>query len=148
MSASEDLAALLEAVPYARFLGVRLGFEEERLTASLPFAESLIGNPLLPALHGGVIGALLEIAAIGALCAEIGLEPLPKAITFTIEYRRSGRPVATRARASVTKLGRNVANVSANAWQDDETRPIAIAHGHFLLGQARENTQALLKPGP
>jgi len=46
---------------------------------------------------------------------------------------RSGKPVATYGRAIVTRQGRRVANVRAEIWQDEKTRPIAAAHGHYLL---------------
>ena len=35
----------------------------DELTAQLPYDEKLIGNPVLPALHGGAIGAFLEMLA-------------------------------------------------------------------------------------
>ena len=34
------------------------------LTAILPYDEKLIGNPILPALHGGATAAFLEVTAI------------------------------------------------------------------------------------
>jgi acyl-coenzyme A thioesterase PaaI-like protein len=42
----------------------------------------------------------------------------------------------TYGRAEITKQGRRVATVRAEAWQDDRSRPIAAAHGHFLLQAA------------
>jgi acyl-coenzyme A thioesterase PaaI-like protein len=58
---------------------------------------------------------------------------LPKTITFTVDYLRSGAPIDTHARGIVTRHGRRVANVRVEAWQDDRTRPIASAHAHFLV---------------
>ena len=48
-------------------------------------------------------------------------------------YLRSGKPVDSYARAVITKHGRRVCNVRAEAWQDEHTRPIAALHGHFLI---------------
>ena len=58
------LSALADAVPYNRFIGVRFDRLGDELTARLPYKEALIGNPFLPALHGGVTGAFLEITAL------------------------------------------------------------------------------------
>ena len=58
------LERMVAAVPYIRHLGVAFDRRGDELTAQLPFSERLVGNPLLPALHGGAIGAFLEIAAI------------------------------------------------------------------------------------
>ena len=60
----------------------------------------------------------------------------PKTIDFTIDYLRSGRARDAYARAEVQKAGRRVANVRVEAWQDARDRPIAAAHGHFLMPDA------------
>ena len=58
------LRSLVDGVPYIRFLGVEFDRRGDELTAVLPFSESLIGNPRLPALHGGATAAFLEISAM------------------------------------------------------------------------------------
>src|SRR5579859_2946742 len=55
-----DIAALVAAVPYCAHLGVIGRHDGQRVLLEMPFGEQLIGNPVLPALHGGVIGSLLE----------------------------------------------------------------------------------------
>ena len=97
-----DLEPFLDAIPYMRTLGLRASVREGDLVTHLPGGERLIGNPVLPAIHGGVVGAMLE-------------------------------STATWARASITRLGRRIANVQVQAWQESEDRPIAVAHCHFLL---------------
>jgi hypothetical protein len=58
------LNTLLSGVPYIQYLGIQFDRRGDELTAILPFDEKLIGNPSLPALHGGVTAAFLEVAAI------------------------------------------------------------------------------------
>jgi uncharacterized protein (TIGR00369 family) len=128
-----DPQELLGMIPYLRLLGLRAEVRGGALLARLPADPKLIGNPVLPALHGGTVGALLESAAILELLWEGDLSDVPKTITLTVDYLRSARVVETYARASITRLGRRVANVQVRAWQDDEGRPIAVAHAHFLL---------------
>ncbi|MCF4167223.1 PaaI family thioesterase [Zavarzinia compransoris] len=131
---ADDLSRLMQAIPFARLLGVTATTDDEgRVIANMPFADHLIGNPRLPALHGGTIGAFLEMTAIAQLIAEMPVPGIPKTIDITIDYLRSGRPRDTFARAIVAKHGRRVANVRVEAWQEDPTRPIATAHGHFML---------------
>lgn len=147
------LARMAEAVPYARWLGVGFDRRGDELTAVLAFSDRLIGNPRLPALHGGAIGAFLEITAImelawgqvwermeggGQAAAEIeaGTFPaLPRTIDFTIDYLRSGLPRDAYARARVNRSGRRFASVHVEAWQDNRARPFAQATGHFLMGR-------------
>ncbi len=124
---------VLESIPYARFLGVTIERRDGVLECVLPFREEIIGNPMLPAVHGGVIGAFLELTAILRLIDESGTDRVPKPISFAIDYLRSAGPAPTRARADIFKFGRRVAVVRVVAWQDDPTRPVAAGNGKFLV---------------
>lgn len=127
------MSEIVDAIPYARFLGVQVERPDGVLECVLPFREEIIGNPNLPAIHGGVIGAFLELTALLHLLDENGTERVPKPITFSVDYLRSAGPSNTRARAEIFKLGRRIANVRVVAWQDDPTRPVAAGNGKFLL---------------
>jgi acyl-coenzyme A thioesterase PaaI-like protein len=145
------LAAMVAGLPYLRRLGVRFDRRGDELTAVLPFDEALIGNPFLPALHGGVTAAFLEIAALielgwvlvwedmeagrldpAALTPE-AMPRLPKTIDFTVDYLRPGLPRDAYARARVNRSGRRYASVHVEAWQDNRSRLFAQATGHFLM---------------
>jgi uncharacterized protein (TIGR00369 family) len=122
-----DWSALLAAVPYARFLGVTLEEHQGDLLGRMKFAAHLVGNSSLPALHGGTLGALLELAAQLELMYRTQTLMLPKTITLTIDYLRSGRALDTFVRAKTVRQGRRVATVYAWAWQEDEAQPVAQA---------------------
>jgi uncharacterized protein (TIGR00369 family) len=128
-----DLDALLARIPYARFLGVRMELHGDEMTGVLPYAEHLIGNPTLPALHGGVIGAFMEMTAVLQLSIAEAQMRQPRPVDVSIDYLRSGRPADTYARALIKKVGRRIANVQVEAWQEARGAPIAALHGHFLL---------------
>jgi uncharacterized protein (TIGR00369 family) len=131
---ADDFERFVQAVPYLRFLGLSVRKEADGPVCVLRGDPKLIGNARLPALHGGVIGALLESAAIIQLIWAAETDTIPKIIDLSVDYLRSAKPVDTFARAIVTKHGRRVANVRAEAWQDDPSKPVAAAHAHFLLG--------------
>lgn len=137
--AAPDIAAIVARIPYARFLGARAEPRGDELTLIMPFQESLIGNPMLPALHGGSIGAFMELAAVAQLSVTTKLARLPKTIDVTIDYLRSGKPVDTFARARVVRVGRRIANVHVEAWQLERAAPIAAMHGNFLLSGPDES---------
>ena len=128
-----DYQALCDAVPYSTFLGLTAALEGDELITTMRFADHLIGNPALPALHGGTLGALLESAAIFELLWRAETIVLPKTITITVDYLRSGGPVDTHARGVITRHGRRVANVRVEAWQADRATPVATAHAIFLV---------------
>lgn len=129
------MSDLLATIPYARFLGLTTERDGDALTVTMPFADRLVGNPMLPALHGGSTAALLELTAVAQVALLYPRLKPPRPINVTVAYLRSGRPVDVRARARISKAGRRVAHVEARAWQEDEDQPIAALSAHFLLAQ-------------
>ena len=137
---SDDAADVVARVvaslpPYALALGIGV----ERIDGAAPlltldFSEKVHGRPGF--LHGGAIGGLLEMAAIAALrmaLAQRGDLPRLKPVNVTVEFLRGGTEQRTYAIGRVTRAGRRIANVSAEAWQDDPARPIASAWMNVLL---------------
>ncbi len=139
------LSKLVAGVPYINYLGVSFDRRGDELTGVLAYDDKLIGNPMLPALHGGATAAFLEVTAIIELSwaliwddVEKGGAPsekvkLPKTIDFTVDYLRSGLPRDAYARARVNRSGRRYASVHVEAWQDNRNRLFASATGHFLM---------------
>jgi acyl-coenzyme A thioesterase PaaI-like protein len=145
------LAALTGAVPYIQFLGIQFDRRGDELTAVLPYDPKLIGNPMLPALHGGATASFLEVTALIGLAwanlwddlesgridmaavASGSLPPLPKTIDFTVDYLRAGLPRDCYARARVMRSGRRYASVQVEAWQDNRDRPFALGALHCLM---------------
>ncbi|MCR9277396.1 MAG: PaaI family thioesterase [Pseudomonadaceae bacterium] len=130
---AHNMQAVADALPYARFLGLRVESKGDELTTVLPFRDELIGNVNLPAIHGGVIGSMLELTAVMQLLRDSELSRLPKTVDLAIDYLRSGLAEDLFGRAHVTRQGRRVANVRVELWQHSRSKPIASARGHFLL---------------
>jgi uncharacterized protein (TIGR00369 family) len=137
---ARQLEAFLQRVPYIRFLGMRAELAGDEMTAILPFQPHLIGNTMIPALHGGVIGAFLEATALAQLSVTQGSAKVHKTIDVTIEYLRPGRAMTTYARADLRKVGRRIANVHVEAWQEARDHPVAALRGHFLLSDPNPPT--------
>lgn len=130
-----EIAELLEAVPYCAWLGLKGRVDGDSVLLEMPFERKLIGNPILPAIHGGVIGSLLETAAIVQTIWTTKATRFPKPVDITIDYLRSGRAVTSFAGARLARQGRRVVSVHAQMWQDDESKPVAALRGHFLLAE-------------
>lgn len=151
------LSALVHGVPYVQFLGIEFDRRGDELTAVMPFDEKLIGNPMLPALHGGAIAGFLETTAVIGLAWSVlweeiengtidvdelaigHLPRLPKTIDFNIDYLRSGLPRDSYARARVNRSGRRYASVHVEAWQDQRGKLFAQATGHFLMPSSQDD---------
>jgi len=145
------LLRLVKAVPYIGFMGICFDRRGDELTATMAYSDMLIGNPAVPAIHGGATAAFLETAAIielawadiwakiemerlsGAEIAALPIPTFPKTIDFTTDYLSVGHPRDVYARARINRSGRRYASVHVEAWQDNRSKLVAQATGHFLM---------------
>lgn len=154
----EVFERLAGEIPFTRFLGIKFATQarthatssanlEDDLLVHLPYRPLLIGNPLIPAIHGGVTAALLEVTAISGLLWSVMdsdlSSGLPRTIDLTVDYLRSGKPMDCWARARVNRSGRRYASVHVEAWQDDPSRLFAQATGHFLMPEGLRRAQTI-----
>lgn len=130
---SDDIAAINAMIPYAQSVGLEVLSDDLGLITALRYRPSNIGNTQIPAIHGGVVGALLEHAAIMHLLIETEVDAIPKIINLSVDYLRPCVTEDVFARGEVIRQGRRVANVRVGAWQEDPKRLVAAAHAHFLL---------------
>ena len=128
----ERLVGYFEAMPFAQYMGFSVRIEDGQLISHLPYRPDLIGNPVLPALHGGAIGAFLELAAMAQLKLLSQSSPSVKPINISVQYLRPGKPMPVFASARLNRFGRTIANLDVIAWQDSEKTIIASLQAHFL----------------
>ena len=131
--AEGDYRPLLALIPYAGLIGIECERQGDDLLFRLPASQDNIGNPLLPALHGGVIAGFMELSAALYLLIYSDSASIPKIIDFSIDYLRAGHLRDTYARCQLWRQGRRVTNVAVTAWQADPSAPIATARAHFKV---------------
>ncbi|BCV54408.1 PaaI family thioesterase [Shewanella algae] len=130
---TNDFSHLLEHVPYARFIGMQVDRFGDELVFRLPAKDDNIGNPVLPAIHGGVIAGFMEMSAIIQLMVFMQTSKVPKVVDFSIDYLRAGYHKDSFAECRITRQGRRVANVNIDCWQTNRKQLIATARAHFLI---------------
>ncbi|SET84212.1 uncharacterized domain 1-containing protein [Marinobacter segnicrescens] len=130
---SADWQALLERIPYARHLGLEVQRGDAGVLVHLPCCEALIGNFMLPALHGGVLGALIELTARVAAQSQDAETRCPRILDSHINYLRSAKARSTFARADVVRQGRRTSLVQVTCWQGEKSKPIASGQVQLLL---------------
>lgn len=128
-----DYLPLIEQIPYARMLGMRVIRLGEEMIFHLPVNKDNIGNPILPALHGGVLSGFMELGAMLQLMVGMNSPVFPKIIDFSVDYLRAGLSQDTYATCQVWRQGRRVGNVAVTAWQTSSEQPVATARAHFKL---------------
>ena len=131
--ASGDYQPVIDLIPYAGVLGVQCERFGEEMIFRLPRNMDNIGNPTIPAIHGGVIASFMELTAAFQLTLQLEHPALAKIIDFSVDYMRAGLDRDTFAMCTVERQGRRVANCSIIAWQERKSQPVASARGHFLL---------------
>ncbi|WP_022974944.1 PaaI family thioesterase [Nevskia ramosa] len=129
----DAMQPLFASIPYLRKMGFEFSVDDEQLRVRLPYAEQIVGNPKVPALHGGAIGSLLQTTASVQLMLATRSLRLPRLFSCTVEYLRSARLIDVQASAVVVTRSRRFANVRATAWQDRADQPIAAATLQFVL---------------
>lgn len=130
---SGDYSELIATIPYAVTIGVECQRFGDEVMFKLPRKKSNIGNPILPAIHGGVIGGFMEISASLHLLMFQDTPKLPKIVDISLDYLRAGLDRDTYVECKLTRQGSRVANVIVTAWQKSRNEPIALARAHFLF---------------
>lgn len=130
--------------PYARSMGLEVaGDENGTPLIAIEFANNIEGRP--GAFHGGATAGLLETAGYAALRARLAAEGRKltlKPVNITVQYLSAGRQKRTYALGKITRIGRRNANISIEAWQDDQSRPIASAIMNVLMAEPKEAASA------
>jgi uncharacterized protein (TIGR00369 family) len=131
--ADRDFDRLIESIPYAQMIGVKCMPIGDTSIFCLPQNDDNIGNPTLPALHGGVIAGFMETAAVLHVMMATNTQSVPKIVDFSIDYLSPGRNYDSYAECVVVRQGRKIVNVIITAWQSSREKPTATARAHFLL---------------
>lgn len=118
---------LLRRPPFHRYLGLELEeMEEGRVVVRMEHKDELVGNPQVPAIHGGILAALVDLTGGAATFHETGV-PTPT-IDLQIDYIRpaiaeEGR--AHLAEAEIVNVGETVAFVDVEVRDSLEEKLVA-----------------------
>lgn len=129
----DDAEAILRSAPYHQFLDARFAaYEPGRVVVEVPFREELLVNPEHDIVHGGVLGALLDIAGHYSVLSEVGAR-VPTA-DLRVDYLRPARTADLRAEGQLVRRGSNLAVADAEVSQPDVgDDPVAIGRGSYGL---------------
>lgn len=122
---------LYDALPFNRTQGIEVvSVTETTARTRWPFDDSLVGNPDVPAIHGGVISALADLT--GAVVFVGNLGRYTPTVDLRVDYLSPGETgVDLEAEASVIRHGETVgvADVTVESGGDR----CAVARGVYKL---------------
>jgi acyl-coenzyme A thioesterase PaaI-like protein len=129
---------IVSSIPFAQYLNIQIQQNiNGEIIFLLPFAEKNIGNPVIRALHGGIMASFAECAATLMIIGTVAHDHLPKCVNQTTEYLSSSKAVDTFAKVKMNRVGKRVIHSATTCWQE-EGKPVVISHARFLVGAAAE----------
>jgi uncharacterized protein (TIGR00369 family) len=125
----------IEAIPFSRALQMHLDEIGDGLAViSMPYSETLVGDPRTGVIHGGAVSALMDTCGGAAVMSHPEAGTSTATIDLRIDYMRPATPgERITARATCYHVTRSVAFVRAEAFDADDTRPVAAATGAFTV---------------
>lgn len=107
-----------ETIPFNKVLGLRIGhIRRGDVSLLMPFKPELIGNPMVPALHGGALSAMADAAGGAAVFSALPLGDTVSTIDLRIDYLRPAAPVDSVAEARIVRMGGRVGVARIGIWQ-------------------------------
>lgn len=128
-----------QQIAFNRWLGMRLeAFGEGWARMVLPCRPELVGDPFRPAIHGGVLSALVDTTGGAAVFSLIGTEDRASTVDLRVDYLRPAGMETLVCEARVLRLGNRVAAVDATVHQGDPAKPVAIGRAVYNVRRVGE----------
>ncbi len=125
-----------EVIPFNKFLGIRAKhIGDDGITLELPFQDHFVGDPIRPALHGGVMSTLADV--VGGLAVWSKVEDVHarvSTIDMRVDYLRPGKLETLCAEGRVVRLGNRVGVTDMRLYHPSEaSHTIATGKGVYNI---------------
>ena len=128
-------------IPFNRWLGMKvLSVEKGTLQLMVPFREELIGDPVRPALHGGVLSTLIDTAGGGAAWTVIEDGQRVSTVDLTVDYLRPGPTSSIVATARVARKGNRVVLVTIEVHPEGRDELLALGRAVYNIHAPKESS--------
>jgi len=128
----DELQRAITRAPYHQWLGVKaLALGEDSIEVKATWREEWMANPERRHTHGGILAALIDLAADGALISRLG-HAVPT-IDMRVDYHRAAPPGDLVAKGRVVKFGKQFSVCEAQVY-DAEGKLIASGRGTYYTG--------------
>ena len=132
---AEKLNERLVANPFNAWMGLRiLDLTEETIEIGLEWREDMVSNPQARVTHGGILGALIDVAGDFMIAAKVGA-PVPT-VDLRVDYHRAAAPGDLKAIGRIVRLGSTNSVAEAHVY-DGDGRLIASGRGVYFTAAAK-----------
>ena len=133
---AEELQVRLVANHFNEWMGLKIiNLDEERIEITMRWREEMISNPKARVTHGGILGALVDVAADFMIAAKLGA-PAPT-VDMRVDYHRAASPGDLRAVGRIIRVGGTFSTAEAEVFDGDE-RLVASGRGLYYTAPLKK----------
>jgi uncharacterized protein (TIGR00369 family) len=131
----EKLQELISRGPFNKWLNfmvLKAGADGVELKAA--WREEWVVNPERRYTHGGILAAIVDVAADYAIAAQLG-RPVPT-IDIRVDYHKAAMPGDITAKARVVRMGSQYSTAEASLY-DKEGALVASGRGTYFTASPK-----------
>lgn len=126
----EQAQAMITRAPYHKWLGLKVtALHDDGIELTATWREEWVVNPEARYTHGGVLAALVDLAADWAMLKKIG-RPVPT-IDLRVDYHSAAMPGDLTCRGKIVRLGGQFSSCEAFVY-DAKGKLIASGRGTYF----------------
>jgi uncharacterized protein (TIGR00369 family) len=126
----EKLQQLITRGPFNKWLDFKvLGIADDGIEVRATWREEWVVNPDRRYTHGGILAAIVDVAADYAIAARLG-RPVPT-IDVRVDYHKAAMPGDLTARARIVRMGSQYSTAEASVY-DQEGSLVASGRGTYF----------------
>ena len=133
---AEELQVRLVANHFNEWMGLKIvALDEEKIEIMMSWREEMISNPKARVTHGGILGALVDVAADFMIAAKLGA-PAPT-VDMRVDYHRAAAPGDLKAVGQIIRVGGTFSTAEAEVFDDDE-KMVASGRGLYYTASLKK----------
>lgn len=126
----DGLQKRVSRCPFNHWLGLEVvALSERGVQLRMPWRNEIVGSPTTGAVHGGILGCLVDACAGFAIIAATG-ESLAT-IDMRVDYHRPAAPGPLTAHGEIVKLGRTTGTADCRIF-DERQELVASGRAVYL----------------
>ncbi len=126
----EKLQELITRGPFNRWLNFTVTkVDGEGIEVTAAWREEWVVNPDRRYTHGGIVAAIIDVAADYAIAAKLG-RPVPT-IDMRVDFHKAAMPGDLTAKARVVRMGNQFSTAEASLY-DKEGALVASGRGTYF----------------
>jgi uncharacterized protein (TIGR00369 family) len=135
---TDKLQQLLTRGPFNQWLNFTiLNAGDDGIEMKAAWREEWVVNPDRRYTHGGILAAIIDVAADYAIAAKIG-RPVPT-IDLRVDYHKAAMPGDITAKARVLRLGGQYSTAEAFLYDSDGAL-VASGRGTYFTAETRASS--------